>query len=372
MNPRQRAGRLAARIAALQVAAGCLVLPVALPARASAAGAIAGLVALSSIGYRGRRLPEWVLARVRFRRRTRLWRGHRPRLPIGAVVPGVDTRGHADRAGNRVGLLSDGPAWTAVLRLDPIPDGVLVDRVSGLLDELARAIADDNVPVDAVQLVGWSVPAAQGGGPKALRTFWVAIRLLPGLHPAAVEARGGGEQGAIRTAAVAALRLATALRQRGYGLRVLDGAELTDELGTSLGLEPPPRGAAGRPLTAPRRGLAARETWRSWSLGTLHHACFRMRRPPRQRARLAALFNLLARPPAVTTCVSVLYTRDESGRPSPRPEVVLRVAVPADRNQRAVRHALRHAASGLRGRLTPMNGEHLPGVRATIPLATSP
>jgi ESX secretion system protein EccE len=371
MNTRQRAGRLAARIAALQVAAGCLLLPASLPARTATAGAIVGLVALFSIGYRGRRLPDWVLARVRFRGRTRLWRRFRPRTPIGAVVPGVDTRGYADRAGNRVGLLSDGPSWTAMLRLDPIPDGQLVDRVSGVLDELAQALAADGSLVDAVQLLGWSVPAA-GGRPKTLRTFWVATRFEPALHAAAVQARGGDEQGEIRSAAVAALRLATSLRRRGYGLRVLDGVELTDELGTSLGLEPPPRGAGGRPLTAPSRGPAARETWRSWSLGALHHACFRMRRPPRQRARLAALFNLLAHPPAITTCVSVIYTRDQSGRPSSRAGVVVRVAVPADRKPRAVRHALRHAASGLRGRLTPMNGEHLPGVRATIPLAATP
>ncbi len=385
MSPRQRAGRLAARIAALQAAAGCLLLPAAPVTRVATAGTFAGLVALVSIRFRGRHLPEWLLARWRLRRRTRLWRGYRPRSPIGVVVPGADTRGHADRGGNRVGLLADGPSWTAMFRLDPIPDGQLVQRLGGLLDELARAISGGDLLLDAVQLVGWSVPASGPGrdGPAAsmggvagtgmaLRTFWVAARFLPGLHPGAVEARGGGEQGAIRAAAATALRLAASLRQRGYRLRILDGAELTDELGTSLGLEPPPRGAGGRPLTVQGRGPSAKETWRSWSLGALHHACFRVRRPPRQPARLAAMFTLLARPPAVTTCVSVLYSRDWTIGAAPRREVVVRVAVPADRNPRAVRRALRRAVSGLRGKLTPMNGEHLPGVRATIPLATAP
>ena len=373
MNSAQRAGRLATRIAALQVAAACLLLPAALPVRAAAAGAIAGLVVLLSIGYRGRRLPEWLLARLRFRRRARLWRGYRPRSPIGAVVPGVDTRGYVDRAGNRVGLLADGPAWTAILRLDPIPDGVLVDRLSGLLNELARSVTVEGALLDAVQLVGWTVPATAPGTdrPQALRTFWVAARFQPALHPNAVQARGGGEPGEIRSAAVAVLRLATSLRQRGYGLRVLDGVELTDELGTSLGLQPPPRGTGGRPLMSANRAPVAKETWRSWSLGALHHACFRMRRPPRQQARLAALFSLLARPPAVTTCVSVRYAREVTTKRAPRLDVVVRIAVPAERDPRAVRQALRRAASGLRGRLTPMNGEHLPGVRATLPLATS-
>lgn len=373
MSPRQRAGRLAARIAALQAAAGCLLLPAAPVTRAATAGAVAGLVALVSIRVRGRHLPDRLLARWRLRRRARLWRGYRPRSPIGVVVPGADTRGHADRAGNRVGLLADGPSWTAMFRLDPIPEGVLVDRLGRLLGELAGAISTGDLLVDAVQLVGWSVPASRPGrdDSTALRTFWVAARFLPALHASAVEARGGGEQGEIAAAAAGALRLATSLRQRGYRLRVLDGAELTDELGTSLGLEPPPRGAGGRPLVVQGRGPSAKEAWRSWSLGALHHACFRVRRPPRQPARLAAMFTLLARPPAVTTCVSVLYTRDWASGSAPRREVVVRVAVPADRNPRAVRRALRRAVPGFRGGLTPMNGEHLPGVRATIPLAAA-
>jgi type VII secretion protein EccE len=373
MNPRQRAGRLAARIAGLQAALACLLLPVAPPARFAAAGAVAGLVALVSISFQGRRLPEVVLARSRFRRRMRIWRGYRPRSPIGVVVPDADTRGHADRAGNRVGLLADGPSWTAILRLDPIHEGVLVDQLTGLLGQLAQTVAAADTLVDAAQLVGWSVPSTQPGTrqPVALRTFWVAVRFQPGRHPAAVEARGGGEQGAVRSAAVAALRLATSLRRQGYRLRVLDGVELTDELGTSLGLEPPPRGVGGRPLTAPTPPPVARETWRSWSLGALHHACFRLRRLPRRRAGLAALFALPPQPPAVTACVSVLYTRAETRGAEPREEVVVRVAVPADRDARAVRHALRRAAAGVRGRLTPMNGEQLAGVRATIPLATT-
>ncbi|HEY8473790.1 MAG TPA: type VII secretion protein EccE [Natronosporangium sp.] len=371
MTSSQRAGRLAAWIAGWQAAAVCLLLPISLPARVAAGSAIAGLVAALSVRYHGRALPEWLTARRRFRQRVR--RGQRrPRIPIEAVVPGVDTRGHADRAGNRVGLLADGPAWTAVLRLDPIPDQPLVDRLRTLLDELAAVVGDDRLDVDAAQLLGWSVPATAAnpgpGSPPVLRTFWVAVRMLPTLHPASVAARGGGEQGEVRSAATAALRLATRLRQRGYGLRVLDGSALTDELGSSLGLAPPPRNRNGRPLPVPVRPPVPAERWRWWSLGGLHHACFRVRRPPRQQARLAVMFGLLAKPPAVTTCVSVVFRR---GGPA-EGEVFVRVAVSADRDPRAVRAALRRAAAGLPGRLAPMHGEHLPGVRATIPLAATP
>lgn len=59
-------------------------------------------------------------------------------------MPGVDTRGHADRAGHR-----------AIMRLDPIPDGLLVDRLGRLLHELAGAVSSPDALIDVAQLVGW-------------------------------------------------------------------------------------------------------------------------------------------------------------------------------------------------------------------------
>jgi type VII secretion protein EccE len=283
------------------------------------------------------------------------------------VVPGADTRGYADRVGNLVGLLTDGAGWTAVLQLDPIPEADLRTRLAPLLDEIAAAVEGGEIRVAATQLVGWSVPVPGGQQAPAWRVYWVAVRFVPGLHPAAVEARGGGEQGAVKSAAVAALRLAMGLRQRGYALRVLDGTELAAELSTSLGIEPPKRGLSGQPVSATGPGPVPGETWHSWSLGALHHAGFRLRHLPRDHAGLAAVLTWLARPPAITTCVSALFSRDPGGGPA-RTQVVLRFAVPADRDRRAVRAALRRAAAGFGTYLAPMNGEHLVGVRATIPL----
>jgi type VII secretion protein EccE len=335
-----------------------------------------GVLAVTVIRVRGRWFDQWVFAYLRYRERSKRWRGRRPASPLGAVVPGADTRAYADRAGNRVGLLTDGGGWTAVLQLDQIPDAELVPRLEGLLVEVAAAMEGGDIRIGAAQVVGWSVPTpsgasggtSSGSGAPAWRVYWVAVRFVPDLHPGAVAARGGGEQGAIKSAAVAALRLSMVLRQRGYALRVLDGTELTAELSTSLGVEPPKRGLKGQPVSAssaPR--LAVSETWRSWSLGALHHASFRLRRIPRQHAGLATVLTWLARPPAITTCVSVTFACDAAG--PARTEVVVRFAVPADKGRRAVRTALRRAAKGFGAYLTPMNGEHSAGVRATIPLA---
>jgi hypothetical protein len=73
----------------------------------------------------------------------------------------------------------------------------------------------------------------------------------------------------------------------------------------------------------------------------------------------------------VTTCVSVVFRRGPTDDPAPY-EVFVRLAVPADRGAFGTWNALRKAAAGLRGRPIPMNGEQLPGVRATIPLAALP
>jgi hypothetical protein len=86
-----RSGRVGTAIAGLQAAAVSLFLPVAPLARLAAAVALAGLVVLACIRYQGRRLPSWIAARIRFRRRASVRRGYRPRSAIETVVPGVDT-----------------------------------------------------------------------------------------------------------------------------------------------------------------------------------------------------------------------------------------------------------------------------------------
>ncbi|WP_203924448.1 type VII secretion protein EccE [Rugosimonospora africana] len=372
-SPGRFAARIAVGIAGLQAAGACLLLlSVPLPVRAALAAVIVVALALALPRRQGRTLPGWLLVRARFRLRVARWRGYRPRWPIEFVVPGARTRGHADRAGNRIGLLADGGGWTAILRLDPIADDVLFGRLGGVMDELAATVQRSDCDLDGVQLIGWSLsaPTWTGGGPPGShgpavrRTFWVAARFDAARHPAAVAARGGGEDGAIRSAATAALRLATSLRARGHGLRVLDATELVAELGTSLGLAPHPRSTHAAPVADPIPWPVAEETWRWWSLGPLHHACFRPRRPPHRSAGLVSWFALLARPPAVTTCVSALYAPGRG-----RAAVVVRVAVPTGGGPDTIRGALRQASADLPARLTPLHGEHFSGVRATVPLA---
>ena len=322
-----------------QVIVVAVVLLAAHPARAYAAMAAAGLLAVTATRFSGRWSDQWIASYVRYRGRTR---AHRPVRALDVVAPNLDTRAYADRAGNRVGLAGDGTGWTAILRLEPIPDEELARRLEGLLAELPATLHSGDIRIASAQLVGWSVPARK----RTVRAYWVAIRFDPHLDPQSVQIRGGGEAGATQAAGVAALRLATALRQKGYALRPLDGTELATELAASLGEEPPGRGT-GLPVSRP----SIRESWRSWSVGALHHTCFRLRRRPASQAALAKVLTWLGHQPAISTCVSVSY---------PGASVVIRMAVPGRPSAAAVRAYARF--------LSPMNGDHLDGVRATIPL----
>lgn len=318
---------LAVRVVLWQVIVVTAVAAYPLSPLAALAGA--GLLAASALRVRGRWCDQWVASYLRYRGQPRT----RPARILGSLLP-TETRVYADRAGNRVGLAGDEHGWTAVLRLAPLPDDGLADRLDGLLSELDGGGHSGDIRLAAVQLTGWAIPAAQ----RTVRAYWVAVRFEPARDPEAVRIRGGGDAGAVQAAGVAALRVATYLRHKGYALRALDGTELLAELALTLG--------------ADEHGTS-RETWRSWSAGPLHHACFRLRRLPAGRSALAAALTWTGRPPAVSTCASVTY---------PGPQVVVRFAVPGGVT------AIRAATAAYARLLSPMNGEHGDGVRATIPL----
>ena len=368
---------LAARVAVWQLAVLGAVLATAAPLipRAAVFATCAAVLVFSGVRVRGRWLDQWLRVRFGFGRRVRRRAAHRPTTPLDVVAAGFDVRSYTNRAGNRLGLLTDGTSWVAVLRVELPPHTErteLQGRLRTLLDRLAAAFDDGDVRIASTQLVTWAVPtpaaglATGPGSPRSVawRVHWAAVRFVPRACPAAVEARGGGEHGAQRAAAAAALRLAASLRQAGFPVRMLDSAEVRSELSTSLGVDPT------RPRTAdssePEALLRPTETWASWSIGALHHASYRLRRPTRHRAVLAGALTWLARPPALSTCVSVLFHRADPG--PPRAQVSVRVAVPADRTKRAVRAALRAATKDLGVHAVAMNGAHASGVQATIPL----
>ncbi|MBO0869452.1 MAG: type VII secretion protein EccE [Micromonosporaceae bacterium] len=361
---RPGATHIAARIGLWQLAV-LAVLAAALtpsPGRLLFAAACVLVAAPTALRLGGRWLDQWVLVWWRYQRRA----GRRFAAPLDAALPGLTTQAHTDRSGKQFGLISDGAGWVAVLRLGASPTDRLEYRLPDVLGELSRAVRTADIRPAGVQLLAWAVPTPGKAAGSAWRVFWVAVRFDPQTDPEAADARGGGDAGAQRAAATAAQRLELQLRARGVPARVLAEAELRSELSSSLGVDIVKPGTTG-PATASVPSTV--ERWRYWSIGALHHATYRMRSLSSRPAALAEVLTSVAQPPALTTCVSVLFRPARRGGGVPRPQVTVRFAVPAGKGPFAVRGALRRAGTGLRRQVTPMNGEHFFGVRATLPIA---
>ena len=382
-----------------------------------AAGTLLGITA---IRVRGRWIDRWFMIFMRYRGRARV---RRAPCALGVVAPRLTTHEYRDPAGTVAGVLTDGPHWTVVLRLDGVDPAVNpvgapyavermahAERLIGVLQSAVDPAGEVRAP--AVQLVRWAVPmpvdpekpAGRGTGAPApaWNVHWIAVR---GQAPDATGRAGfandagfaDADDAALKASPAAALRLAAILAAQGFAVRPLREAELSDELASSLGAAP-----AGGAVTA-------REGWWSLSLGRLHHATYRLTRPMRDPARLARALSWLAGPPALSTCASLLFTAPAgtsgNGIPAPAAAVVgtsiaasanaaapsaaaaearavrrgarqdiaevmvtLRIAVPAGRSRREVRGALRLALGPMVPHTRSMNGEHATGTLATIPL----
>src|SRR5439155_9232388 len=106
-----------------------------------------------------------------------------------------------------------------------------------------------DLPLAAVQLLTWAVP--RDG--RVYRVRWLTVRYRPDEAPIAALAGGGGEVGALRSTASAALSLMVALAEAGHPSTVLEAGELADELRVALGVPP----ARHEPDTDC-------DTWRGW------------------------------------------------------------------------------------------------------------
>ncbi|HEX6683731.1 MAG TPA: type VII secretion protein EccE [Candidatus Limnocylindrales bacterium] len=322
--------------------------------------AVAGclLLAVSAIRIDGKWLDQLVTTYLRYRSQ----RAHHDGTPLESLAPGLSTHAYTDRAGNRIGVAESGREWTALLRIEP-PDtgsvGVLLDEVAASLSAAGEpGTKTEGVRLASAQLVRWAVPrpaksqaktssktSSKTSGKRTWDVYWVAVRFDAVTDARAVAARGGGKKGAIAATAVAALRLAIQLRQAGFTARAVEEPELRTELVCSLG-------GPGK----------VREAWRWWSVGTLHHATYRVN----SSTDPAQLLSWSAPAPALSTCTAILLrSKDREVRRS----VLTRIAVPADRKDRAaISSALRQATSGSRRQLKPMNGRQRAGVRSTLPL----
>ncbi len=161
---------------------------------------------------------------------------------------------------------------------------------------------------------------------------WLAVRYRPDLAPIAALARGGGDLGALRSTASAALSLMGALAEAGYQSTVLEAGELAKELRVALGVQGPATGAP--------------EGWRAWTWGDSVQVCF----TPRSSRVIDP-----AVPGAAFTATSYTLTRTAGGKE--KAEVTIRVGARAG------------APVPVPPGVVPLHGRHGAGVRRTLPLA---
>lgn len=274
---------------------------------------------------------EWLGVLVRFRNAPGRVDG--PDV-LHAVVPGLSIRTHTDRIGNSVGIAYLDDACSAVVRLD---DSGTLD-VPALIEVLREACESRELPLASAQLL----IRAERTPYEPRRTCWLAVRYNPitAAHPAL--ARGGGEVGALRATAAAALTLAQRLDDAGHAVTVLDGDALHEQLLVALGADP---------------AAVPEADWDGCGFGAVWQSCFR---PSLGKFPLAS--HLRFNPGVAFTCTSYLLRR--TGRGSTSAEVVLRVG--------GERTARRSPAPMFGVPLDALDGRHSAYLPATLPLALVP
>jgi type VII secretion protein EccE len=325
----------------------------------------------------GRWIYEWVIARLRLRRRrattARLKSAIASSQPavvaLASLAPRLIIRAVPDR-GRTVGVGQDRDGWFAAVALGTWDDAWGQRDVRMELDRLARLLDESVMPVSSLQVLTYQTvtPSAFVDDTAAARSYrellgaegcpveqvvWLSVRLSPADAAEAAATRGGGMEGVDRAMAATVGRIEKILASAGIANQALDADALREAMAFSAGLE-------SLPPTAGNNNLP-RERWTTWSVGGMTHACFTVTHWPQEPS--ADLVRQLAQVPGFAVAVSMIL------RPYGERAGLLglvRVSAPNDRLRVAVRQ-LNRVAGRLGLRLRRLDGEQGPGVYATTP-----
>ncbi|MCP9957036.1 MULTISPECIES: type VII secretion protein EccE [Streptomyces] len=352
------------------------------------------LVLLAVVRRRGQTVPDWSATALALRARRRAAAPAAvdvdPSLaPLVEGLPGFRPFPYVDRKRRTVGMLGDGTFLTAVVRVEaggaaPRPafgartlpmsllggalevDDIVLESVQ--LVQQVRSAPAPHLPQQAVARLSYA-PLQQRTGAPALRMTWVALKLDPERCREAVEARGGGLQGAQRCLVRAADHVASRITGAGFEAVVLDQEELNSTMATAACASPRLAARAHRPDATPQRRTV--ETARVWRCDDRWHTTYAVGRWPApaggEGSPLARLVSLLTATPAYATTFGLTMRRgarkdavDVSG--------YVRITGGSDSELIGVRRALEQAARSAKVGLARLDREQLPGVLATLPL----
>ncbi|GAA2226537.1 type VII secretion protein EccE [Streptomyces amakusaensis] len=351
------------------------------------------LLLLAFVRRRGQAAQDWMSTALALRSRRR---GARPSpadtdpslAPVVEGVPGFRPFAYVDRDRRTVGMLGDGGFLTAVIRVEASGDALrpAFGARALPLSALGGALTVDDIVLESVQLVQQvrSAPAPhlpqqsmarlsyaplqERTGAPALRMTWVAVKLDPELCREAVEARGGGLEGAQRCLVRVADHVASRVTGAGFQAVVLDQEELNSTVATAACASPRLAARASRPDAAPQRRTS--ETARVWRCDDRWHTTYAVGRWPelgRGAAPLPKLVSLLTATPAYATTFSLTLRRG-AHRGALAVSGHVRVTGGSDTELIGVRRTLEQSVRAARIGLVRLDREQLPGALATLPL----
>ncbi|MEU7904204.1 type VII secretion protein EccE [Actinoplanes sp. NPDC049118] len=345
------------QVAAVALLVGMINGPIAL-----GAGALLAVILLSVtwLRLRGRWAFEWLDTGMRFAgRRHAASVATAPGALLEFVAPGSRIE-QAELAGDPAAVIVDGQGLTAVLELGD-PNGLLAEETA-MLPSPAGLLppAGGEHPPCRVQLllIGAPAPSLRAGGGTPANSY----RQL-------TEGRLLGHSRALLAVRV--------LRAEGWPeedlRRALSG--LVRKLSRRLGPIP------ARPLgeAAALRVIAelahddgigtAQETWPGLRVGSLTQATFRLRRWPDLRIETSRrlVSRMLALPAAATTVALGAGPRSATGAETAI-DLTIRLAAPDTASLSVATQALHKLMAAERATARRLDGEHLDGLTATLPL----
>lgn len=330
--------------------------------------AVAAAPAVVILGFtwlrlRGRWVFEWLGVAMRFS-------GRRHTAPAGAAAPSLlefvapgSRVEQAEMAGDPGAVLIDGLGCTAILELGD-PAGLLAEESAALPSpaSLLPAAGPEHPPV-LIQLLlsGAPAPSIRAGAGTPANSY----RQL-------TEGRLLGHSRALLAVRV--------LRSEGWSeeelRRALGG--LVRKLVRRLSAAPArPLGEAAAlrvlaELAHDDDGAAAQETWPGLRVGGLAQATYRLRRWPDLRVETARrLVPRMLTLPATSTTVALTAGPRPAHGPTPI-EMTVRLAAPDPGSLGLAGQALRKVVSAEHAAVRRLDGEHLLGLAATLPLGGTP
>jgi type VII secretion protein EccE len=362
---------VAAGIAAAAVRGGWVLIPAVL----------AGLLvfALTLVRVRGRWLRQVIGVRLRFRRRRRLRPAEGIDLRLAAIAelrPELRVDDIEPRPGQHLGICYDGTAWVGVIAVQA-DDDVLADprRPAWLpVRELAGALVVDDIELSGVQILCHVAPAPSGtlptdspvatsyaqvkaGQTAASRQVWIALRLDPTRRPDAIDARGGGDEGARRALRRCVARVLELLAAANVDAIALDGEALTAALSLA---------GMTRPVAAPPGTRRTAESWTGWQADDIAHVSWWVREWPTKAAPMQLLSDAVAGVPALSCTLSLSLHPAPAG--AARFRGLVRLSAISPDTAEAAAEALTAAAGAAGLELFRLDGEQALGYAATLPL----